>query len=412
MIENIAYFDNAATTFSKPESVYTAMDHCARTFGVSMGRGQHLLSSKAAHVADETRELLLQLFHCLNKKVVFTNTATEAFNIILTTNTVANGSTVYISPFEHNAVTRLLHHIGKINNIQIEQLSVKKETVEFDLVAIEEQFKKKSPDYVIVSHASNVTGGIAPIEEIFTLAKKYNAITVADMCQTAGLVDTNISSSIYDYVVFAGHKTLYGPLGISGFICQEPEKLSPLVYGGTGLESANQDMPKHSPEIFEAGSHSSTEVAGLNASVKWLLEVGLDKVFQKEEENKQRLLNVLNGYDNIKLIRPTNQIGLVSCLFDDYCSDEIGQVLSEQGIAFRSGLHCAPYTDCRMISATMRSLIMMNEQEINKETLDLIANRVLIAEKLNLENNGRDDSQMADKIIDIIKEETECYSNK
>lgn len=343
MNEKIAYFDNAATTFPKPECVYTAMDYCARNFGVSMGRGQHLLSAMASHIADETRELILQMFHCSNKKVVFTNTSTEAFNIILTLATVPSGSIVYISPFEHNAVTRLLHHIGTINDICIEQLSVDKTTLEFNLSEIEEQFKRKSPDYVVISHASNVTGSVAPIKEIFTSAKKYNAITIVDMCQTAGLIDINISSSIYDYVVFAGHKTLYGPLGISGFICQEPDILSPLVYGGTGVESANQDMPKHSPERFEAGSHSSIAVAGLNASLKWLLELGIDEIYRREEENKIRLLEVLNRYDNIKIIKPANQVGLVSCLFNEYSSDEIGQVLSEQGIAFRSGLHCAPY---------------------------------------------------------------------
>lgn len=343
MEEKIAYFDNAATTFPKPECVYTAMDHCARNFGVSMGRGQHLLSARASHIADETRELILQMFHCSNKKAVFTNTATEAFNIILTPANVPSGSTIYISPFEHNAVTRLLHHISTINNICIEQLSVDKTTLEFNLREIEEQFKRKSPDYVIISHVSNVTGGVAPIKEIFTSAKKYNATTIVDMCQTAGLIDTNISSSLYDYVVFAGHKTLYGPLGISGIICQEPDILSPLIYGGTGVESANQDMPKHSPERFEAGSRSSIAIAGLNASLKWIIEIGIDEIYRREEENRIRLLEILNRYDNIKTIRPTNQVGLVSCLFNEYSSDEIGQVLSEQGIAFRSGLHCAPY---------------------------------------------------------------------
>lgn len=343
MEEKIAYFDNAATTFPKPECVYTAMDHCARNFGVSMGRGQHLLSARTSHIADETRELILQMFHCSNKKVVFTNTATEAFNIILTPANVPSGSTIYISPFEHNAVTRLLHHISTINNICIEQLSVNKTTLEFNFREIEEQFKRKSPDYVIISHVSNVTGGVAPIKEIFTSAKKYNAITIVDMCQTAGLIDTNISSYLYDYVVFAGHKTLYGSLGISGFICQEPDILSPLIYGGTGVESANQDMPKHSPERFEAGSRSSIAIAGLNASLKWIIEIGIDEIYRREEENRIRLLEILNRYDNIKTIRPTNQVGLVSCFFNEYSSDEIGQVLSEQGIAFRSGLHCAPY---------------------------------------------------------------------
>ena len=204
-------------------------------------------------------------------------------------------------------------------------------------------YKRQPPHCVVISHASNVTGAVAPIRELFSLAKQHGAVTVADMCQTAGLIDTDISSSDYDYVVFAGHKTLYGPLGISGFICQYPEQLPPLIYGGTGIESANQDMPITSPERFEAGSHSSIAIAGLNASVKWLLETGISNVYDREQENKRRLIELLTQYDNIRILHAEKQIGLVSCLFDRYSSDEIGQVLSEQHIAFRSGLHCAPY---------------------------------------------------------------------
>lgn len=343
MQEYIAYFDNAATSFPKPETVYQAMDDCARNYGVSMGRGQHLLSAKAAHVADETRELLLQLFHCTNKKVVFTNTATEALNIILTSQIISEGCIVYISPFEHNAVTRTLHHIAENKHIKIRQLMVDSATLCYDIPAIQQQFQNEPPHCVIVSHASNVTGAVAPIRDIFSLAKRYNSVTVADMCQTAGLIDTDISSSDFDFVVFAGHKTLYGPLGISGFICQYPEQLPPLIYGGTGIESANQDMPLSSPERFEAGSHSSIAIAGLNASVKWILDTGIQNVYEREQDNKRRLVELLTQYDNIRIIQGKNQIGLISCLFNQYSSDEIGQVLNEQGIAFRSGLHCAPY---------------------------------------------------------------------
>ncbi len=343
MQEHIAYFDNAATSFPKPEAVYRAMDDCARNYGVSMGRGQHLLSAKASHVADETRELLLQLFHCTNKKVVFTNTATEALNIILTSQIISEKCIVYISPFEHNAVTRTLHHIAENKHIKIRQLMVDSATLCYDIHAIQQQFQDEHPHCVIISHASNVTGAVAPIRDIFSLAKRYNSVTIADMCQTTGLIDTDISSSDFDYVVFAGHKTLYGPLGISGFICQYPEQLPPLIYGGTGIESANQDMPMSSPERFEAGSHSSIAIAGLNASVKWILDTGIQNVYEREQDNKRRLVELLTQYDNIRIIQAENQIGLISCLFNQYSSDEVGQVLSEQHIAFRSGLHCAPY---------------------------------------------------------------------
>ena len=340
-MENIVYFDNAATTFPKPECVYTAMDQFARTCGVSIGRGQHSLSSKAAYIADETRELLQELFHACNKKVVFTNTATEALNIIIRGINIPKGANVYLSPFEHNAVTRTLHYLQKQNDFQIIQLACSKDTYQIDIDGVAAQFKSDNPFCVIASHISNVLGAIAPIESLFSEAKKYDAITVADMCQSAGLIDTNIASSDFDYAVFAGHKTLYGPLGISGFITSFPRELPPLIIGGTGIDSANQDMPDDIPVKYEAGSHNSTAIAGLNASLKWLLENGIDNIHQKELMHYKKLCNLLSSYDNIKLYLPENGIGVVSCDFDEYSSSEIGQVISKK-IAIRSGLHCAP----------------------------------------------------------------------
>lgn len=341
-IMNIAYFDNAATTYPKPECVYVAMDDFARNCGVSLGRGQHKLSSKASYIANETRELLLRLFHCDNKKVVFTNTATEALNTILFGMSYKETSVIYISPFEHNSVTRTLHEIKKHHNIVIRQLSVSNESFEYNISEIKKQFSEFPPDIVIVSHASNVIGLVAPIKDIFTEAKKYSATTIADMCQTAGLIDIDISSNIFDYVVFAGHKTLYGPLGISGFASSCSDKLHPLIYGGTGIESANQNMPEEVPIKFEAGSHNSISIAGLNASLKWILKTGINKIYDQEQLNKEKLLCILKKYNNIKVYNFSNQIGVLSCVFDGYSSDEIGQVLSENNIAFRSGLQCAP----------------------------------------------------------------------
>lgn len=343
MNAKITYFDNAATTFPKPEEVYVAMDEFSRNCGVSMGRGQHKLSSYASKIADETRELLLELFHCNNKKVIFTNTATEALNIILNGINVPSGATVYVSPFEHNAVTRTVHYLKKDSNFRVETLSVDCNEFTYNMAEISRQFENRKPYCVVVSHASNVIGTIAPIEEIFAEAKKYNAITIADMCQTAGLIDTDISSNIFDYVVFAGHKTLYGPLGISGFISSLPQNLPPIIYGGTGVESANQDMPSEVPIRYEAGSHNSIAIAGLNASLKWINKIGISEIYNKECQNHNRLLHIIEKFDNIKTFKPRNSIGIISCLFDNYSSDEIGQVLSQNDIAIRAGLHCAPY---------------------------------------------------------------------
>lgn len=339
----IAYFDNAATTFPKPEEVYAFMDKFYRECGVNVGRGQHKLSAMAHTLAEETRELLLNLMHCENKKVIFTSTATEALNLILRGLDIPNGACVYISPFEHNAVTRTLFYLQKNRKIDVELLDVDNTTLDFNIAEIERQFFTKKPYCIIVSHASNVCGTVAPIFEIFSEAKKYDAITIADMCQTAGLVDIDISSDVYDYVVFEGHKTLYGPMGVGGFIAKQDIKLSPLIYGGTGIESANQEMPDEIPIRYEAGSHNIHAIAGLNAALKWINKIGISEVYNREQLNKSRLIQLLKKYSNITLIEPQNSIGVVSCNYTNYSSDSIGEVLSRQNIAVRTGLHCAPY---------------------------------------------------------------------
>ncbi len=341
-MNNISYFDNAATTFPKPEKVYSFMDTFYRKCGVNVGRGQHKLAAEATALMEETRELILKLFHCQNKKVVFTSTATEAINVILLGMVIPNNSYVYISPFEHNAVTRTLNHLQKSKIFEIKHLDVDKNTLSYNLDNIRVQFEKHKPYCVIISHASNVCGALAPLKDIFAMAKTYNAVTVADMCQTAGLVDTDLSSDVFDYAVFEGHKTLYGPMGVGGFIAKSTINLPPLIYGGTGVESANQDMPDEIPIKYEAGSHNILAISGLNAALKWIDSIGIDAIRAKESENRKKLLEILSDYNNIKVIAPDNGIGVISCVFDGYSSDNIGQVLSDYDIAVRTGLHCSP----------------------------------------------------------------------
>lgn len=343
MHNKIIYFDNAATTYPKPEEVYFFMDAFYRECGVNVGRGQHKLSAKASALMEETRVLLLELFHCSNKNVIFTNTATEAINLVLNGLDIPENANVYISPFEHNAVTRMLHHLKNKVNFNIEILSVDSNNFSYNVNEIENQFDQKTPFCCIISHASNVCGAIAPIDDIFAISKKYNSINIVDMCQTAGLIDTNLSSDNYDYAVFEGHKTLYGPMGIGGVIVKYSINIPPLIYGGTGVESANQDMPSLVPIKYEAGSHNILAISGLNASLKWLKNIGIKNVYAKEQQLTRKIIDIIEKHENITIIKPANMIGVVSCVFDNYSSDNIGQVLNDKNIAVRTGLHCAPY---------------------------------------------------------------------
>ena len=340
----MAYFDNAATTYPKPETVYQSMDQFQRHTGGSFGRGNYEFSNSAKGLVDDTRKAIKQLLHCPAKQVVFEPSATISLNIIIQGIIQKGARIIYISPFEHNAVTRTLHHYKKRGQIKVEELAVDQK-LNYDIQRIRFQFETTPPDFVIVSHASNVIGLVAPVEEVFSLAKEFHAITLLDMAQTAGLVDLDIGKEIFDFAVFAGHKTLLGPTGISGFVMKTGIALEPVFFGGTGFDSANQDMPTSLPERFEFGTMNSVGIAGLNASVKWILQQGVDALAAAEAENRNKLLTLLKEYDYISIIGDIDgrdYVGIVSCVMDDISSDVAGQLFSERNIAVRTGLHCAP----------------------------------------------------------------------
>lgn len=340
----MAYFDNAATTYPKPECVYAQMDSFYRKSGGNVGRGNYGLAQTAGSLVDDTRNKIQKMLHCPTKQVIFSPTATVALNIILQGLIEKGKRNIYISPFEHNAVTRTLHHFVEKKLVNVTELTVRG-NLEYDLEKIRYQFDEKKPELVIVSHASNVIGLIAPVEEIFSVAKKYGAVTVVDMAQTAGLVDCNVGLDIFDFAVFAGHKTMYGPTGISGFVMKQDIDFPATIFGGTGYESANQDMPKSLPEKFEVGTLNIAGVAGLNAAIEWIFQHTIEKMYTVECEKRKQLVKLLDSYDFIKIIgneKNCKYVGIVSCIMEGISSDSAGSILNEQGIAVRAGLQCAP----------------------------------------------------------------------
>lgn len=342
------YFDNAATTFPKPECVYDFMDSFYREHGGNAGRGQYKLAAAASKMISETRGFIQKILCCANKDVIFAPSATVALNMVIQ-GLIADDKkkTVYISPFEHNSVTRVLHHFEKSGKIRVRQLFVS-QNFEYEIEKINAQFAELPPDIVIVSHASNVIGLVAPVLEIFAVAKKYGALTVTDMAQTAGLLPLDVASDLVDFAVFAGHKTLYGPFGIGGFAKSRNVALEPVLFGGTGIDSANQEMPENIPGRYEMGSQNICAVAGLHAAAQWFLQ-NQDEIRAAEEKNHQRLLEILRQYDFVKIAGPADRfsektkcIGVVSTVFDGYAAEDIGNVFDEMEIAVRTGLQCSP----------------------------------------------------------------------
>ena len=340
----MAYFDNAATTFPKPEEVYSFMDSFYRNNGGNAGRGSYSIAKTAAGLISDTRTRLMNLLHCDAKQVIFCPSATIALNMILQGLLKQNVKNVYITPFEHNAVTRILHRYEQENGLKVEKLAVSNE-LQFDLERIRYQFASIKPDLVIMSHVSNVIGLIAPVAEICSLAKEYNGTTGIDMAQSAGLVDLNVGLESIDFAVFAGHKTLYGPTGISGFIMKPGYNLPVVLMGGTGYDSANQNMPNSLPERYEMGTLNISGIAGLNAALSWIQETGIPALYDAEKKNRERLLNLFHQYDFLRIVgnhESSKCVGIVSCLIDGISSDSAGAIFFERGISVRTGLQCAP----------------------------------------------------------------------
>jgi len=340
----LAYFDNAATTFPKPECVYDGVDKFNRNFAMNVNRGKYKQSFKAGQIINETRNLLLKLLDAESThNLIFTPSATIALNMVLQGIDFYGKKYVYISPFEHNAVLRPLNYLLDKFDFEIVELAVDKNKMSYDLEAIKYQFQDKKPDIVIVSHASNVCGIIAPVKEIFDLSKEYKAFTIMDMAQTCGLINVSLKKVQADFVIFAGHKTLYSTFGVGGFFIKKGIKIEPSIYGGTGVQSALSKQPDSLPERFEVGSLNTPAIASLYYSLNWINENGIDNIYNVEKENRSKLFNLLKKYDNIKIVgNAEHSVGIVSCLFDGFSSDNIGEILAEHNIAVRTGLHCSP----------------------------------------------------------------------
>lgn len=346
-MEKTIYLDNAATTFPKPNKVYEDMDMFYRNFGVNAGRGSYKLAREASNLISETRNKLASLVNYdRSEKVIFSPSATIALNQIIGGIEWNENKTVYVTPFEHNAIMRPLEYIKEKYNIKIEVIPFDPVTFEVDIAALNLKFSRNFPDFIFMSHVSNVTGFILPVEEIIQASENYNSVIILDCAQSMGLIPIDVKKIKADYFVFAGHKTLYGPFGIGGFIDNSKIKLSETIVGGTGSDSLNLKMPDIYPGKYEASSPNILSIAGLHSALDWINDIGIDNIREKETKLTKALLERLKGIDEVKMYLPenlNNHIGIVSFNLGAFNPNELGQILDQAfNIAVRTGYHCSP----------------------------------------------------------------------
>lgn len=342
------YFDNAATTYPKPESVYEAVNECQRNFAVNAGRGTYKTARQASEVIHSTRIALAKLVNISDESnVILSTSATIAMNIVLNGLEYDANTTVYITPFEHNAVARPLKRLSDIYGFSVEMIPFDGKTQKLDFEAMRNKFIVKHPDIVIVNHISNVIGNILPVDDIFNASKEYGAVNILDASQSLGLVPIDLASQKIDFLIFAGHKNLYGSFGTGGFCYNSSIRLKTFLTGGTGSDSLNLDMPEQRPDLYEPASHDIVSVSALNASLSWINSTGVKNIYDHKKELTEYAIRKLSQLSSVTLYLPENRenhISIISITHSDYRPEELADILDNDfDIAVRSGYHCAPY---------------------------------------------------------------------
>lgn len=341
----VIYADYAATSWPKPPEVLSAMADFLANCG-NPGRSGHRMSIAAARVVYGAREAIAELYSVDDPlRVIFTRNVTEALNLAMF-GILEPGDSVVTTSMEHNSVMRPLRALER-EGVRLEVARCDREG-HLDLSAMGEAIKPGTR-MVVVNHASNVVGTIQPIAEIARMAHEAGALLLVDSAQTSGVLPIDQEAMGIDLLAFTGHKGLLGPMGTGGLVLGEgvdPAAIRPLMRGGTGSRSECEEQPGELPDKFESGTVNGVGIAGLGASVRWLLERGVEAIGEHERALTRQLLEGLSAIPGITLFGPSDEherTAVVSCTVAGRSASEIGLALDDDfAILCRVGLHCSP----------------------------------------------------------------------
>lgn len=340
------YLDNAATSWPKPVEVYDAVDRWQRENGAPAGRGHFDAAVETDRLVLDARRAVAELLgasdpHC----IVFTLNGTDALHLAIQ-GLIRPGDHVVTTVVEHNSVLRPLRQLADGRGVAVAHVGCNAEGVvsAADVVGALNSKTK----FVVVSHASNVTGALQPIAEIGAELRRRDVMFIVDAAQTLGELPVDVENLSCDLLAAPGHKGLLGPLG-TGVLYVRPgveNRLMCIRSGGTGSQSSSTLQPKTMPDKFEAGNLNVPGIVGLGAGVRWLLARGAASVREQGMRQIERLTAGLESVPGVRLFGPrevSRRVGVVSLSIDGYDPQEAAAVLAGGfGIESRAGLHCAP----------------------------------------------------------------------
>ncbi|MEW5801125.1 MAG: aminotransferase class V-fold PLP-dependent enzyme [bacterium] len=344
MEQKVIYFDHAATSGTKPLSVTEAIIDCLKNTNANPGRSSHLLSIKAAEIVYHCREAIGELFNFPEtEKVILTKNATEALNIALYgTMESESGGEVLTTSMEHNSVQRPLNHLKNKGRIKLKIVQGDRNgliTPQKIEAAIGNETRLAA-----VTSASNVCGTKLDLAGIYETCRAKGVKLLVDGAQGAGAMKIDLARTPFDLFAITGHKHLFGPQGTGALIVKDPDALAPFMCGGTGSLSEKAVQPDFPPDKFEAGTVNTPGLAGLGAGIQFILDEGIEKIIEREQQLTQYLLQKLREIDEIEVYAPeAERVAVVSFNMKGALASEISYYLDrEWRICARPGLHCAP----------------------------------------------------------------------
>ncbi|MEK6891270.1 MAG: cysteine desulfurase, partial [Nanoarchaeota archaeon] len=336
----VIYLDNAATS-QRPKQVIDSLKYFMENENANINRSVYTLSEKAMLHFNESRKIIADFINAQENEIVFTKNATEAFNLLAYTlpQILEKGKNeIILSEMEHHSNLVPWQEIAKKYDLKLKFIKITK-NYELDI----EDYKSKLSDktaIVSITHVSNVLGTINPVKEIVELAKKYNAITIIDASQSAPNLKIDVKNLNCDFLIFSNHKVL-GPTGVGTLYGKYEllKKLPPFNFGGGMIKSVTFEKAEYldPPEKFEAGTQNIGEVIASAEAIKYLNNLGMEKINKISEYLYDYAMEELNKIEGIEIYNPGQgkSVDIISFNLKGIHCHDVASILNEDKIAIR-----------------------------------------------------------------------------
>ncbi|WP_114201893.1 cysteine desulfurase [Janibacter anophelis] len=385
----LVYLDSGATSH-KPLTVLDAERDFLVTANSAPHRGAHALSEEATEAYEGARADIAALIGAEEREVVFTKNATEALNLAAYAFSNAEpgsplrlgeGDEVLITEAEHHANLVPWQELCRRTGATLRWIGVTEEG-RLDLDQLDELVTERTK-VMAFTHASNVLGAVSDVARLVAAAKSVGAITVLDACQSVPHLPVDVRELGVDLLAFSGHK-MYGPSGIGVLWGRYDllEQMPAFLTGGSMIEVVRMEGSTYAPPPtrFEAGVPMTSQAIGLGAAVRWIRDIGLERIAAHEQALTAQLLDAIAQRPWVRLVGPADTVhrgAAVSFVVDGVHAHDVGQVLDDQGVAVRVGHHCAwPLHRAFGVAATTRASLAVYNTPAEIESLVTALDRV------------------------------------